>query len=131
MTTSRPAAWALYDGTCGVCSRGATRWERVLAKRGIGIARLEERWVSGRLEEKGIPPEQQARDFRILVEGAGGALLSGADAYRWAFRRIWWMRPLWLFSILPGFRLLFDAGYRTFARNRHRVSQACRLEPPR
>ena len=48
-------------------------------------------------------------------------------------RRIGWARPLaWLVDI-PPFREAFDWGYRTFARNRNRFSEACGLPagPPR
>ncbi len=61
-------------------------------------------------------------------------MIAGADAYRFAFRRIWWARPLYLLSVTPGLRGLFDRGYRTFAENRYRVSKACRIPvspPPR
>ena len=59
-----------------------------------------------------------------------GELVSGADAYRWAFRRIWWATPLWLLSAAPGLRRLFDRGYRAFAASRYRFSAACRPDPP-
>jgi predicted DCC family thiol-disulfide oxidoreductase YuxK len=35
--------------------------------------------------------------------------------------------PLYYLSILPILRKLFDAGYRAFADNRHRISRTCRL----
>jgi hypothetical protein len=62
-------------------------------------------------------------DLRLLL--ADGTHLAGAEVYRYAMRRIWWALPLYVFSILPGCRQLFDSGYRTFARNRHRVSDTC------
>jgi predicted DCC family thiol-disulfide oxidoreductase YuxK len=42
-------------------------------------------------------------------------------------RRIWWAKPFYFISILPGFRELFDAGYRLFADNRYRISRSCGL----
>ena len=62
------------------------------------------------------------------MKTAGAEL--GADVYRFVMRRLWWAYPLYLLSIVPGGRHLFDWGYRTFARNRLRVSSACRLDPP-
>ena len=124
---TQPLAWVLYDGACGFCSRGVPFWKGTLAKRGIGIASLQEPWVVERLEAKGVATENLLDDLRILVASPGD-VSPGADAYRWAFRRIWWATPLWLLSVTPGLRRLFDLGYRTFAENRYRVSKACRLD---
>ena len=126
-----PFAWVLYDGACGFCSRWVPFWKNTLAKRGIGIATLQESWVGERLAATGVPASTQIDDLRILVD-ATGAVVSGADAYRWAFRRIWWARPFWVLSVTPGLRRLFDRGYRAFAANRYRVSKACRIpvRPP-
>ncbi len=95
----------------------------------IGIASLQEPWVVERLLERGIPTENLLDDLRILVVSTGD-VIPGADAYRFAFRRIWWARPLHLLSVTPGLRRLFDRGYRTFAENRYRVSKACHIAPP-
>jgi predicted DCC family thiol-disulfide oxidoreductase YuxK len=124
-----PVAWVLYDGACGFCSRWVPFWKGTLAKRGIGIASLQEPWVAERLEAKGVATENLLDDLRILVAGSGD-VIPGADAYRWAFRRIWWAWPFWALSVTPGVRRLFDRGYRAFAENRYRVSKACRLDPP-
>ena len=129
MTPAASVAWVLYDGACGFCSRWVPFWKGTLAKRGIGIATLQEPWVVERLEAKGVATENLLDDLRILVAGSGN-VIPGADAYRWAFRRIWWATPLWLLSVTPGFRRLFDRGYRAFAENRYRVSKACRLDSP-
>jgi predicted DCC family thiol-disulfide oxidoreductase YuxK len=125
-TVTQPLAWVLYDGACGFCSRWVPFWEGTLGKRDIGIATLQEPWVASRLEAKGVATENLLDDLRILVAGSG-EVIAGADAYRYAFRRIWWARPLYLLSVTPGLRRLFDRGYRTFAENRYRVSRACRL----
>ena len=127
MTPPAPAAWVLYDGACGFCSRWVPLWRSTLEKCGIGIATLQEPWVVARLSAKGIRAEDLLDDLRILVADSG-EVIPGADAYRWAFRRIWWAWPLYVLSITPGLRRLFDLGYRTFAENRYRVSRACRIE---
>lgn len=98
-------------------------WAGALRRRGFGIAALQEPWV---LERVGLSEREVVEDLRLLL--ADGSHLAGVDAYRYAMRRIWWAVPLYGLSILPGCRALFDAAYRVFARHRHRVSAACRLE---
>ena len=122
-----PVAWVLYDGACGFCSRFVSSFGNTLARHGFGVAALQDPRVSERLDAAGVPADAQLDDFRILVDGTG-QVVTGANAYRWLFRRIWWAKPLWLLSVTPGLRTLFDAGYRTFAENRYRVSKACRIE---
>ncbi|MBN8456568.1 MAG: DUF393 domain-containing protein [Verrucomicrobia bacterium] len=117
-----PIGWILYDDSCGFCRRWMPFWEGALRRRGFSIAPLQADWVRERLD---IPEERLLDDLRLLL--AGGGHLAGAAVYRYAMRRIWWTWPLYLFSILPGCRRVFDWGYRTFARNRHRVSDVCRL----
>jgi predicted DCC family thiol-disulfide oxidoreductase YuxK len=126
-----PVAWVLYDGACGLCSRWVPFWKGTLEKRGIGIATLQEPWVAARLSTQGVPADSLLDDLRILVDGSGEVIV-GADAYRFAFRRIWWAWPFYVLSVTPGLRFLFNRGYRAFAENRYRVSKACRIEvrPP-
>lgn len=131
MTTATPLAWVLYDGACGFCSHWVPFWRDTLARRGIAIATLQEPWVVGHLLARGVRTEDLLDDLRIIV-AASGEVIPGGDAYRFAFRRIWWAWPLWVLSVTPGLRRLFDRGYRAFAENRYRVSKACRipLKPP-
>ncbi len=114
--------WILYDDSCGFCRRWIPFWENALRRRGFSVAPLQADWVKARL---GIPDERLLDDLRLLL--ADGSHLAGAAVYRFAMRRIWWAWPVYLFSITPGCRRLFDLGYRTFARNRHRVSESCGL----
>lgn len=116
--------WVLFDGSCGVCSRWVRNFERTLSKRGFAIAPLQSDWVQ---EELQIPADQLLHDIRLLL--ANGSQVRGADAYRYVLRRIWWGLPLYLFSVTPGLRHVFDWSYRTFANNRFRISRACRLSP--
>ena len=121
---NKPAAgWILYDGSCGICRRSASFWENALRRRGFAIVELQEPWV---MEKLNLPPEELLNDLRLLL--ADGTHLAGAEAYRYAMRRIWWALPLYVFSVLPGCRWIFDSAYRVFARNRHRVSAACALK---
>jgi len=117
-----PRGWILYDGSCGFCRRWVPFWEPALRRRGFAITPLQAPWVGERL---GLPPEELVKDLRLLL--ADGSQLSGAAVYRFAMRRIWWAWPMYGLSVLPGLRQVFDWAYRTFARNRYRVSDACRL----
>ena len=115
--------WVLYDGACGFCSRWVRLWEPALAKRGFLIAPLQSDWVAGKLH---LSDKELASDFRLLL--ADGEQLAGADAYRYLMRRIGWAMPLYLLSILPVFRTLFDLGYRLFEENRYLVSRHCHFQ---
>ena len=116
--------WVLYDGACGFCSRWAPLWENTLHKRGFLIVPLQSDWIVEKLHLSECEP---ASDFRVLL--TNGGQLAGAAAYRYLMRRIWWAGPLYLLSILPGFRNLFDLGYRLFADNRFWISRRCHLPP--
>jgi predicted DCC family thiol-disulfide oxidoreductase YuxK len=114
--------WVLYDGACGFCSRWAPLWERALAKRGFLIAPLQSDWVAEKLH---LSDKELASDFRLLL--VDGEQLAGAAAYRYLMRRIGWATPLYLLSILPGLRTLFDTSYRAFAENRYWISRRCHV----
>jgi len=114
----------LYDGQCGFCSRWVKYWAATIARRGFEIASLDEAWVAERV---GMPHQQLITDIRLLT--AGGELISGADVYLYVTRRIWWAWPFYAIFSLPGLNRLIHVGYRWFARNRHRVSSACRIAP--
>lgn len=116
--------WILYDGSCGVCSHWVPFWGSTLARIGLDFAPLQSEWVA---EKLAIPEEELLTDLRLLLEG--GALISGADVYRYVMRRVWWGWPFYLLVALPGFRQLFDWAYRTFASQRFEVSKICRLTP--
>ena len=108
------AGWVLYDADCGFCRRGIARFEQTLKRRGFGVAALQADWVRDRLR---LEDDDLLADIRLLLPD--GSTLAGADVYRYCMRRIWWAWPLWLFSVLPVKRKLFDWAYRRFARNRY------------
>jgi predicted DCC family thiol-disulfide oxidoreductase YuxK len=115
--------WILYDDSCGFCRRWIPFWEGTLQRRGFSIAPLQADWVRAKLQ---LSESELLHDLRLLL--ADGSQIRGADVYRYATRRIWWAWPVYLFSITPGLRSIFDWGYRTFAANRFRVSAACGLD---
>jgi predicted DCC family thiol-disulfide oxidoreductase YuxK len=115
-----PSGWILYDNSCGFCRRWVPWWQRALRRRGFEIAPLQTEWVQAQLK---LDDADLLNDLRLLLPD--GSQVCGADVYRHATRRLWWAWPVYLFSVTPGLRLVFDWGYRTFARNRYRVSAAC------
>ena len=116
--------WILYDDACGFCRRWIPFWSGTLRRRGLDIAPLQSEWVRERLS---LPPDQLLLDLRLLL--IDGTLISGANVYRFAMRRIWWAYPLYLLSTAPLLRRLFEAGYRTFANHRLGFSRTCRWPP--
>jgi predicted DCC family thiol-disulfide oxidoreductase YuxK len=123
--SSGPHGWVFYDGSCGVCSRWVPFWTPALARVGLETTPLQRDWVR---ERTGLSEEALLADLTVLLDD--GRVIRGADAYRYAMRRIWWAVPFYLLSLTPGFRQLFDAGYRSFARHRYAVSDVCRLDAP-
>lgn len=121
-TFQQPRGWILYDDSCGFCRRWVPFWENALKRHGFHIAPLQADWVRLKLQ---LNESDLLRDLRLLL--ADGTQICGADVYRYVTRRIWWAWPVYLFSITPGLRIVFDWGYRTFATNRFRVSGACGL----
>ncbi len=117
-----PRGWILYDGSCGICGSLVHSWEAALRRAGFAIAPLQADWVGRRLR---MSEAELVQDIRLLLPD--GTLRKGADVYRSAMKQIWWAYPLYLFSILPVARTLFNWVYRTFAAHRHEFSRTCRL----
>jgi predicted DCC family thiol-disulfide oxidoreductase YuxK len=120
---SEPAGWILYDGDCGFCSRWVPFWDGTLRARGFRIAPLQSDWVRARLS---LGDTALLQDLRLLLKD--GRQIQGADVYRHVLRRIWWAYPLYLLSVTPLLRGIFDRGYRAFASNRYGISRACGME---
>jgi predicted DCC family thiol-disulfide oxidoreductase YuxK len=121
-SAQQPAGWILYDDSCGICRRWVPFWEKTLQRRGFAIAPLQADWVREKLQ---LSEPELMQDLRLLL--ASGELISGADTYRYAMKRIWWALPLYWFSIAPVGRNLFDFAYRKFADNRLKASAVCGL----
>lgn len=112
-----------YDASCGFCSRWIPFWAPTLARRGFAIGSLQSALAEQRLQ---ATPDDWLSDLRLVLDD--GEQHRGAGVYRYIFRRIWWAYPLYLLSITPGTRRLFEWGYRQFATHRFRISAACRLK---
>ncbi len=114
--------WILYDGECGFCFRWVHLWEKVIEPRGFALKDLQSASADGSLQ---VSPENLLDD--ILVLTPGGILESGADAYLFVARQVWWAWPFYALFSLPGFNWVLWRGYRWFNRNRYRVAGRCPL----
>ncbi len=115
-------SWVLYDGGCGFCFRWVHFWEKAIERRGFALKDLQSARDYGSLK---IPQQKLLDD--ILVLSRDGNLQSGADAYLFVARRIWWAWPFYAIFRLPGFNWMLWLGYRWFNRNRYRISRHCPL----
>jgi len=117
--------WILYDGGCGFCFRWVRFWKNIVERRGFAIKDLQSASADGLLH---IPKENLLDDIRVLSRS--GRIESGANAYLYVARRIWWAWPFYAIFSLPGFRWMLWQGYRWFNRNRYRFSRHCPLPQP-
>jgi predicted DCC family thiol-disulfide oxidoreductase YuxK len=114
--------WILYDGGCGFCVRWVHLWKKVIEPRGFALKDLQSASADGSLQ---ISPKNLLDDIRVLTRT--GKLESGANAYLYVARQIWWAWPFYALCRLPGFNRVLWWGYRWFNRNRYRVSRHCPL----
>ena len=112
-----------YDGSCGICSKFINSWKKRLKKIKLSIIPAQSQIILNRIGEDTELMEN------IFILFNDNSKLIGADAYRYIFRRIWYTHPLYIFSIIPGFRNIFDLSYRKVAENRYRISKTCGLKP--
>jgi len=122
MNQNEPLGWVLYDDACGFCRKWVTCWGKTLLKHGFVLTPLQSPWVAQRLK---LSEEELLHDVRLLL--ADGRLVLGADVYRYIMQRIWWTYPLYLLSVTPVLRRVFDAGYRKFASNRNCIARTRHL----
>jgi predicted DCC family thiol-disulfide oxidoreductase YuxK len=113
--------WVFFDRECGICTRLAHRFRGVFAKRGFGLAALQDPRAASLLA---IPPEEMLREMRVVT--TKGVVYGGANAVVFLAGRIWWAWPLYFAGRLPVCGRLLDAGYRWFAARRRCSSQGCK-----
>ena len=116
--------WVFYDGRCPWCRRLIRRQSHTLIRRCFLAAPLQRGWVQQRL---GLPPDELLKEMRVLT--AGGRVIGGAEAAVYLARRIWWARPLYAVSRIPGAMRPLGALYRLIARNRYCLSGRCPGRP--
>lgn len=101
--------WILYDGGCGFCYSWVYLWKKVVGRRGFALKDLQSAAAEGSLE---LSRENLLDDIRVLTRS--GKLESGANAYLYVARRIWWAWPFYGIFRLPGFNWVLWRGYRWF-----------------
>lgn len=120
----KPRGWVLYDGSCGFCAWWIPVWRKTITNSGYDVAPLQSEWVQKKLN---LSAEELSRDIRLLL--SDDTLISGADAYIYGMKQVWWSWPIgWLLG-LPLLRQLTWKAYRIFNRNRFLVSKVCGLKP--
>jgi predicted DCC family thiol-disulfide oxidoreductase YuxK len=125
MEHTAPHGVVLYDDACGFCRRWVPFWGETLRKNGFSIAPLQSAWVAGQLR---LSEDETVQDLRLLLPDGGQ--VAGANVYRYVMKRIWWTYPIYFLSVMPVLRDIFDWSYRTFAKNRYRISDHCGWRRP-
>jgi predicted DCC family thiol-disulfide oxidoreductase YuxK len=112
--------WLFFDAECEFCTRIA-RWAApILARRGLGIAPLQDARVGVLL---GLSETELMREMRVLL--SDGRNFGGADAVVALAREIWWARPLNWLAKVPGIMNRLRAGYRWIAVRRSCAATRC------
>ena len=102
-----------YDADCSICTNGARRFGRILARRGIALEALQAGDVCERLR---ISEDERLAEMRLRLDE--GTVFGGAAALAEIARRIWWAWPVWAISRLPGVMPSMRAAYRWLAGHR-------------
>jgi len=105
-----------FDGACGMCSTSAKRLQRIVAPRGFALQAFQ------------ADPSFQEVPDEMKLRTRDGTIFGGADAIVYVARRIWWAWPLWAVSLVPGMMRVLRFVYRIVAKNRYRISGACRID---
>lgn len=119
--------WVLYDANCRLCLDFNQRFKPLLNRCGFETLPLQTGWVK---EKMGFSADQVLRseDLKeMLVLTSSGRFYGGGEALIYLSRFIWWGKPLYWVSSLPGVRWVIDKLYQFIARNRHCYGKVCAL----
>jgi predicted DCC family thiol-disulfide oxidoreductase YuxK len=112
--------WLFFDAECRFCTRIARWLAPILARRGLGVAPLQDPRVGALL---GLNRAEWLKELRFLL--SDGTSFGGARAVVAVGREIGWARPFVWFAALPGMMRLLDICYRWVASKRGCLSQTC------
>ena len=117
------AGWIFYDAACAPCVTARQRTGRLFASRGFAWLPLQTPGSAARLR---VPESDFA--IRLHLQLADGRVLNNADALGVLCRSVWWLWPLGVLLLVPGFREVGRATYDWIARNRYCVTGACAVD---
>lgn len=106
-----------FDGACPICAR-----EMQFLKRRDKIGRLQFENISQPNFDHSIFPNLKNADVIIHGMLPNGEMVSGVEVFRIAYRAVglgWLLAP----TAWPILRLIFDAAYLVFARNRIKIGK--------
>jgi predicted DCC family thiol-disulfide oxidoreductase YuxK len=103
----------IYDGECRFCIGQAATVARLL--RPCALESFREPGVLERYP--GITEEACGQAVQLVLKSEG-RVLNGAAAVAYALRRKPLLAPFGWLYLVPGFRRVYDVGYREIARNR-------------
>ena len=117
------AGCVLFDAECLFCTRLATCIAPLLHRHGFELAPLQTPWVM-----KLLGRGRGNAWTEMLLLTPEGAIYGGADALLELTKWIWWVRPLYLFSHVPGVKPGLRKAYAMVAQRRLCRGGACRLQ---
>ena len=115
--------WLFFDAACGFCTRIARWLAPILARRGLGVAPLQDPRVGALL---GMPRSELLKELQFLL--SDGTNFGGALAVIAVAREVWWAQPFVWLAAVPGMMPLLDAGYKWVAARRGCVGESCEVE---
>jgi predicted DCC family thiol-disulfide oxidoreductase YuxK len=118
----RARGWLFFDAKCGFCTRIAQWLAPILARRGLGVAPLQDPRVGALL---GMTQRELLKEMRFLL--GDGSNFGGARAVVVVAREIWWARPLVWVAGWPRVMRALDVGYKWVAAQRGCSSADCEV----
>ncbi len=120
--------WVLYDGNCRLCLDFIQRFQPLLNRLGFETVPQQTGWVK---EKMGFSADHeltqgQLNEMRVLT--SSGIFYGGGNALIYLSQFIWWGKPLYWASCIPGVRWIIGKIYQFIARNRHCYGKVCALK---
>jgi predicted DCC family thiol-disulfide oxidoreductase YuxK len=115
--------WLFFDAQCRFCTRIARWLAPILARRGLGVAPLQDPRVAALL---GMKRAELLKELRFLL--SDGTQFGGAGAVLAVAQEIWWAQPLAWLAAVPGMKQALDSAYKWVAAKRGCVAESCEAQ---